>query len=297
MRKQQKKNEGWTRFDYRSSDGLRLAGRKYGWQHLDTMPVVCLPGLTRNSADFHELALFLANAPILPRRVLCLDYRGRGMSQYDRRWRNYNILNEAEDVANGMTAAGLEHAAIIGTSRGGLISFVLAAMRPTILRAVVLNDIGPEINSQGLVRIKNYVGKTPTIKNWDQAAEAVRAIGKSQFPHWDNEKWEKQARLIFEEKNGRIVSRYDPRLVKSLGSLDLDNPLPSMWPQFTGLTKIPVLTIRGRNSDILTESTLHKMHETHPKMQSMQIDGQGHAPDLCGVEVCERLSDFLLEID
>jgi pimeloyl-ACP methyl ester carboxylesterase len=287
----------WTRFEYRSTDGLLLAGRKYGWEHQDALPAVCLPGLTRNAADFHELALYLSESPFAPRRVLCLDYRGRGMSQHDRNWRNYNIMTEAEDVANGMVAAGISSAAIIGTSRGGLICLVLGATRPALLRAVILNDVGPEVNPQGLARIKNYVGQSRDYANWQQAIDAVRTIGAPQFPDWPESMWQKQARLLFEEKGSKVVRRYDGRIVKSLASVDLDNPLPAMWPQFAGLTTVPMLVIRGANSDILTVDTFDRMREAHPDLTAIVVPGQGHAPDLGGEQIREQISRFIQRVE
>ena len=284
---------GWERFDYTSSDGLRLAGRKYGWSHDDTLPVICLAGLTRNSADFHELALYLSGEAPVPRKVLCLDYRGRGMSQWDRNWENYNPLIEAEDVLAGATAAGIGEAAIIGTSRGGLVAMILAAARPGLLQAVVLNDVGPEIDGQGLVRIRAYVENGRDFANWDDAAEALKAMGAGQFPAYDDAEWHRQARLIVEEKNGKVVRRYDPRLMKTLTSINLDNPLPAMWPQFGGFANIPLLVIRGERSDLLSRETVEAMHDAHPGMQSVTVPDQGHAPDLGSGNLPETIADFI----
>lgn len=284
---------GWTRLDYSAPDGLRLAGRKYGWQHDNRLPVLCLAGLTRNSADFHHLAMYLSRWAPAPRRVLCLDYRGRGMSQRDRDWQNYNPLTEADDVLAGVTAAGLREVAIVGTSRGGLIAMVLAALRPAVMRAVVLNDVGPEIDGRGLVRIRNYVEKGRDFASWREAVEAVRAMGESQFPVYDRSDWEAQARLIFEERKGRIVRRYDPRLMKSLATINLDNPLPTMWPQFAGLRNIPVLLLRGERSDLLSPETVERMHDLHPAMRSVTVAGQGHAPDLGSDGLPERVAAFI----
>lgn len=272
--------EGWRRFDYLSSDGLRLAGRKYGWEHDQWLPVVCLAGLTRNSADFHRLALHLSRDARRPRRVLSLDYRGRGMSEYDKDWHNYNVLTEADDVLAGLTAAGIEQAIFIGTSRGGLICFVLAAMRPGSIAGVVLNDVGPEIDGRGLVRIRSYVEKSNDFANWSQAIETLKGAGASQFPEWSDEDWACQARLIFAERNGRIERRYDPRLSRTLTTINLDNRLPDMWPQFRGLARVPVLAIRGANSDLFSDATLEKMRKTHPDLEALTVPDQGHVPDL-----------------
>lgn len=296
MAVEQNDNQSWTKFEYSAQDGLKLAGRKYGWETItDALPVVCLSGLTRNSADFHSLAFYLAHESKTPRRVLCLDYRGRGMSAHDRNWENYNIFVEADDVIAGMIAAGIEHAAIIGTSRGGLIAFVLAASRPSFLNAVIFNDIGPEVDPRGLVRIKNYVEKGTDFSSWPNAVEAVERIGSSQFPDWGPAKWEEQAHLIYAMKKGKVVRRYDKNLMKTLRSIDLDNPLPDMWPQFNGLSGIPVMTIRGANSDLLSQKTVEKMHRQHGNMKSVTIPAQGHAPDLGTPGLPEQIAAFLEE--
>ena len=294
----QKDDEGWTGFEYSASDGLRLAGRKYGWETVsDALPLVCLPGLTRNSADFHTIANYLAHETKTPRRVLCLDYRGRGMSARDRNWQNYNIFVEADDVVAGMIAAGIQHAVIFGTSRGGLITFVMAATRPGFLNGVIFNDIGPEIDPRGLVRIKNYVEKGVDHKSWESAVEAVQRTGASQFPDWGREKWEEQTHLIYAVRNGKIVRRYDKNLMKTLRSIDLDSPLPQMWPQFKALSRIPVMAIRGANSDLLSQLTVEKMHRVHGNMKSVTIPGQGHAPDPGTPELKKQIADFLKEAD
>jgi len=292
-------NQGWTRFDYGAPDGLQLAGRKYGFEHRGApgaLPVICLAGLTRNASDFHDLALYLANDADRPRPVLALDYRGRGMSARDRNWQNYNVLTEAEDVIAGATAAGIGEAVIVGTSRGALITMILAAMRPTLLAGVVMNDAGPEIDGRGLVRIRTYVEKGRDFANWSETVAAVKAIGRAHFPQWDDAMWERQARRIYGEENGKIVRLYDPALMKTLSAIDLDHPLPSMWPQFEGLAEVPLLVVRGANSDLLSEQTLEKMHAMHRSMESVTVPDQGHAPDLGTEALPQRIAAFMAAI-
>ncbi|MEZ5790418.1 MAG: alpha/beta hydrolase [Nitratireductor sp.] len=292
---------GWVRFDYTASDGLALAGRYYGRDsvgpHAMEMPVVCLPGLTRNSADFHELALHLSRDAEMKRRVLCLDFRGRGMSAHDRNWENYNPLIEAEDTINGLAAAGIEHAAFIGTSRGGLVMMAIAAMRPAIMKAIVLNDIGPEIDGRGLVRIKTYIERGGDHANWSSAVAAMKAAGQSQFPAFDDNDWAKQARLIFEERNGKIVRRYDPAILNTLKAINLDNPLPSLWPQFNGFSKMPTLAIRGGLSDLLSVEVFEKMAGVSPQLRQITVKDQGHAPDLGSSGLPQKIAAFLAAAD
>ena len=134
-------------------DGLRLYARHYGVPGSIRRPLVCLAGLTRNSRDFHDLASALARPDENGRDVFAIDCRGRGRSQHDANWKNYSILVELNDVLDFMTMRGLNRAAVIGTSRGGLITMLMAALRPNALGAVVLNDIGPVIEREGLARI------------------------------------------------------------------------------------------------------------------------------------------------
>jgi len=289
--------EGWTRFNYSAQDGMKLAARLYGWENRGPLPVICLAGLTRNSADFHELATYLAHKAPVRRRVFCPDYRGRGMSAWDENWENYNPLVETGDVLAGAAAAGIGEAVVVGTSRGGMIAMIISALRPGLMRGAVLNDVGPEIEGRGLVRIRNYVEKGRDFPSWRQAVEALRQTGESQFPRYSQDDWEKQAKLIFEQKKGSVVRRYDPRLTRTLASINLDNPLPAMWAQFSGLRAIPVLAIRGERSDLLTEETLEKMRAAHPGMRSITVADQGHAPDLGQPELAERIAAFVARVE
>ncbi len=285
----------WQEFRYSSTDGLALAGRKYGWENSGAQAVVCLPGLSRNSADFHELSMHLAYGAETGFRILCLDYRGRGNSQYDKNWGNYNVLREADDVIQGVVAAGLEHATFIGTSRGGLIIMALAAMKPGLLQAVVMNDIGPEIDGPGLVRIKKMIEGSKDPANWKEATDVARQIGKRDFPKRDDAEWERQARLIFKEEGNKLVRNYDPALMNTLKAIDLDVRLPTLWPQFTGLRQIPLMLIRGENTDLLLQTTVDKMREIHPAMGVITVADQGHAPDLGSEGLPEKIASFIMK--
>lgn len=287
--------EHWQEFTYSAFDGLKLSGRRYGWHHTDRLPVVCLSGLSRNSRDFHELAVHLSGKADTPRRVLTLDYRGRGRSQYDADWQNYNPATEADDVIHGMVAAGLQHAHVIGTSRGGLICMLLAAMRPGIMQSVVLNDIGPEIAGAGLVRIKKTLEGDQTARDWADAAERLKLAGERDFPKRSLADWERHARMIFrvkEDGSRRLVRDFDPNLNKTLAEIDLDSPLPTMWPQFAGLANHPLMLIRGKNSDLLEEATARKMAEVHPRMEWVEVGDAGHVPDLGEPALAERIAAF-----
>src|SRR5918997_2537315 len=221
--------EGYADLFVSAGDGLKLYARDYGPRITEALPVVCLPGLARTSADCHDLALALSQDEKRPRRVLALDYRGRGRSEYDRDWRNYDLQVELADVLQVLTVAGVSEAAVIGTSRGGLISMALAAARPALLRGVVLNDIGPVIESHGLVRIRGYVGKLPSPRNYADGGEILKRLFDAQFPKSSDEDWQALARSTWKTADGRLVTHYDPALRKMLEAADFEKPPPPLW--------------------------------------------------------------------
>lgn len=285
---------------FSASDGLRLHAADYGRHDLATrnrLPVVCLPGLTRNTRDFHDLALLLSRDEARPRRVVSFDYRGRGQSGWDKDPGRYTILVEAEDVLSGMAALGLEHAIFIGTSRGGLIMHALSAMRPTVMAAGVLNDIGPVIEGAGLVQIKAYLSRTPTPKTWAEAAEILADAHSRSFSTLTAKDWEDFARAIFVEKNGKLMPDYDPALLQGLKGVDLSTPVPTLWPQFEGLGIMPLMALRGEHSTLLSAGTLIEMKRRVPSLETVTIPGHGHAPILHLSGIPAILSRFFAAVD
>ncbi len=275
-----------------AQDGLRLHVREYGERTAHALPVVCLPGLARTTADFDPLAAALAADPARPRRVLALDYRGRGLSDYDKDPGRYSIPVELNDVVTVLTARAVASAVFVGTSRGGLIAMALAAVRPTAIAGVVLNDIGPVIEPQGLMRIKSYVGKLPQPRSFAEGAEALRRLFGAQFPRLGEADWLAAARRAWQERDGRLALTYDPRLADGLAALDIDQPLPTMWPQFDALANVPMMVIRGANSDILSAGTLAAMQARRRETTVLEIPDQGHAPLLAEPETIARILTF-----
>ncbi|TVR10751.1 MAG: alpha/beta hydrolase [Salinarimonadaceae bacterium] len=274
-----------------ASDGLRLHARDYGPIAGALTPVVCLPGLTRNAIDFHDLALAFSQGE-RPRRTLAVDYRGRGLSDRDSDWRRYDLQVELDDLLQVLAATNIPEAVFVGASRGGLITMALAAVRPAAIRAVVLNDIGPVIEPQGLMRIRGYVGKMPKPRNFDDAIAILKTVSDRQFPALDDEGWRKIAEGVWHSRNGKLELSYDPALMKGLTLLDLEKPLPTLWPLFDALKHAPTLAIRGAHSDLLSGSTLAAMAKRHPRFESLTVEGQGHTPLLDGV-VAERIVAFV----
>lgn len=283
----------YVAFKCSARDGLLLAGRKYGWHNRDLHPVVCLSGITRNASDFHDLAIFLASNAGGNRRVVALDYRGRGASEYDGNPDNYTLSIEAADTLDVLTALGLGKVNIIGSSRGGLIAMLLAAMRPGILKSVILNDIGPVMDATGLVRIWRTYGTGKAPSSIQDAAKLREHIGKSTSPAFTSDDWIKEAHRLYREENGKLVLQFDKALLKSLRSINLDERLPDMWPEFAALTKVPVLAIRAENSDILSQGTFKAMQSLHPSMTVTIAEGQNHAPILSIGKLKLEVSTFL----
>jgi len=187
-----------------AQDGLRLHVRAYGTRASRALPVACLPGLARTAADFESLALALSSAG--QRRVYALDYRGRGKSDYDRKPENYNLQVELADLIAVLTALDIGRAAFVGTSRGGILTMLLAVARPTAIAGCVLNDIGPVIELEGLMRIKGYVGKLPQPKSFEEGVEVLRRLFAAQFPKLTAEDWLAFAHRTFTERGDRLVA-------------------------------------------------------------------------------------------
>ncbi len=288
--------ELWRDLYYSSFDDLRLHVRHYPVADAKARPVVCLPGLTRNARDFHYLASYLSHHPQRPRAVYCVDYRGRGGSQHDRDWHNYTPFIELIDVLDFMTLQDLHEAAIIGTSRGGIIAMMMAAFRPTAMAVVVLNDIGPVMETTGLARIMGYVGRTKVPRSWEDAAHLLREMNERNFPAIESWQWEEIARAVFDEKNGRPAQSYDRKLARSFGTLDLRHP-QDLWPQFIALGQFPALVIRGSHSDLLSAETVDQMVERHPNLRTLTVQGQGHAPVLNEPDTVETIGTFLASND
>ncbi|MCR9139076.1 MAG: alpha/beta hydrolase [Alphaproteobacteria bacterium] len=287
---------GYKEVHFSASDGLRLYARIYGNdspQTLHQTPVVCLPGLTRNSADFHQLAVHLSGNTSAPRRVVCFDLRGRGKSQRDKSSDNYIIQVEADDILSGCAAFGIKHAIFIGTSRGALIIHALAAIRPSILAAAILNDAGPEIEGAGLAQIMAYQDRLTAPGSLEEAVALLRETQGRAFTALNDEDWMDYVRPMFVEKNGKLNPNFDPAIVDMLRGVDLNTPLPTLWPQFEGLRTIPLLSIRGENSSLLSTKTVEEMARRHPSMESITAEGQGHAPVLHLGNLPEAIAAFI----
>ena len=270
-----------------AQDGLRLYYRDYGDRRSARTPVLCLTGLTRNSRDFADLALRLAPQ----RRVLCPDYRGRGRSQYDANWRNYDPMVYLNDIGHLLSANDLHRVVVIGTSLGGLLGMGLAVLRPTAVVGIVLNDIGPDIESTGLGRILDFIGKDHPQPDWPTAVAALRA-SLPRLASKDGDWWERFARATYRESEDGIL-HYDWDVALARPLLRANGRVQDLWPPFRGVRDLPALVVRGAISDVLSEAGLRRMAEAKPDLIHVTVPAVGHVPSLDEPEVQGVLDDFI----
>jgi pimeloyl-ACP methyl ester carboxylesterase len=269
-------------------DGVDLYCRDYNPAASST-PVLCLSGITRNSNDFHRLATGLAQQG---HRVLAPDYRGRGKSGHDANWKNYRPIRLLRDINTLTHALHLKHAVIIGTSLGGLLTMGLAALRPGFIKAAVINDIGPDIHTEGVARIVAYIGHDHPQPDWDAAMhytqEAFGNIGLTCEEDWRD----LTAGSFVPGEDGMLHIAWDPAIAKCMVG-GARSPIP-LWLLFRALRHIPTLLIRGGQSDVLSEETAIHMQEVKPDLVRLTIPHAGHTPTLNEPE-CRAAIGKLLE--
>jgi pimeloyl-ACP methyl ester carboxylesterase len=273
-------------------DGLRLHVREHGAATAPGMPVVCLPGLTRTTADFDDLARALA-ASKPSRRVIALDSRGRGRSAYDPNPKNYTPAVELTDLLAVLNVINISQAVFVGSSRGGILTMLLAPIHPEMIAGAVLHDIGPVIESQGVARINSYVGKLRLPQNLQEGAVALRELFGTQFPKLTAAQWLGAAERTWNVQAGKLVQTYDPALAESLADFDVEHPLPPLWNEFDALARVPVLVIRGANSDILSPATIGEMQARHRNLEVIEVADQGHVPLLDTPELIDPIAAFI----
>ncbi len=275
---------------YESRDGLRLFYREFPC-HTDHAPVICLPGLTRNSRDFEDLNPHLAET----RRVLSPDLRGRGLSDYDPQWRNYHPLTYVDDTFALMDHAGIDQAVLVGTSLGGLISMIMAEQQPQRIAGIVLNDVGPEIAPEGLARVVKYAGKLQPVNSWDHAVEQARAVYGLALPGLSDADWQRMARRAYRaDDNGIPMLDADPQIGVALRELGPTGPDP--WETFDHLGDMPVLLLRGATSDILSRDIVARMRDHKPDLEVVEIPDRGHVPLLNEAESLRAIDGFLAQL-
>ncbi len=269
---------------YTSHDGLKLFYREYGHEKAG-IPILCLPGITRNSRDFEDIAEHLADR----HRVLAVDFRGRGFSEHDQNWRNYHPRTYADDVVQLLDTLNINRLLLLGTSLGGLVSMILAAELDGRIAGLILNDIGPEIGEAGLTRIKAYIGRIPPVDNWAQAAAQAQEIYELAWPGLSDEMWLRIAKRGYREDE-QGVPRLDIDPAIGDAARTVATGLLDPWKLFVGLTKIPLLVIQGALSDILTDDIVRRMRDRKPDLHHLKLDDRGH-PALLDEPDCLRAID------
>ena len=271
-----------------SQEGLRLFSRVYAGPRTDVPVVLCLHGLMRNSRDFADLAVHLAGRY----RVVAPDVRGRGFSARDANSRNYQIPTYIADLLLLLNGLGVDRANIIGTSMGGLMAMMLAAMHPRLVASIVLNDVGPEIDPRGLERIRGYAGKSPPVRSWEEAVAQVRGIYGTVWPGLSDERWERIARLSYRANaEGVPEADADPHVAAALR--DNKAAAVNLWPLWGTLAKTPVLAIRGALSDVISAATLARMLREKPDLAVLEVANRGHPPLLDEPESLAAIDGFL----
>jgi pimeloyl-ACP methyl ester carboxylesterase len=278
------------KFDERSwqtADGLNLYYRDYAGSD-ERPPILCLHGLTRNSRDFAEIAQRYAG----DFRVIALDFRGRGNSDRDAVSGNYVPATYANDALGLLESLGIGSAIFFGTSLGGLVTMITAALEPQRIAGAILNDIGPDLNPIGAQRIGNYVGRDISFADWGEAAAHVASLANGLPERFDSSDWLRIAHQLCREQGDRIVLDYDRRIAEPFKLDPPDKPY-DMWPLFRALAVKPVLVLRGEHSDLLSAATAERMEAEGSDTRIVLVPGVGHAPWLDEPEVTEAVDRFL----
>ena len=280
----------WKPRHWTSGDGLRLFYRDYAGP-ADRPPLLCLHGLTRNSRDFEALAGRYAGRF----RVIAPDFRGRGMSERDPEPGRYLPLTYASDVLQLLDELGIERAVFVGTSLGGLVTMLVAGIQPERIAGAILNDIGPDLDTAGLDRIKSYVGKPKRFKDWAQAADYVVEVNRGLPASYGPDDWVRAAKRICRDDGDGVVLDYDMAIAepfnrpeKPEGGVAFD-----MWPLYRRLGQVPLLIVRGESSDLLSRETAKAMLDAAPGAQLVTVEGVGHAPELTEPAAVAAIDDFL----
>jgi pimeloyl-ACP methyl ester carboxylesterase len=285
---------------YQSSDDLKLYARDYPRDYPRdyendeaALTLLCMPGLTRNAADFEDLCIALQGT----HRVIAVDQRGRGKSQWDKDASHYQPATYVQDMFTLLDELQLDTVGLVGTSLGGLMAMLMNAMQPGRFAGVILNDIGPVVNQVGLDRIKGYVGKAAPVTTWAQAIGQTRQTNGAAFPLMQAADWERFTRRIYgEDDSGVPRLLYDPAIAQPIAASEDSAVPPDLWPVFETLAGTPTLVIRGELSDILSPDCVAEMKRRKPDMQVFEVADVGHAPVLDEPGLVPAIKAFLAAI-
>lgn len=273
-------------------DGLKQHYRDYDTAGPDAPVVLCMPGLTRNARDFADIADHLADRC----RLICVEQRGRGLSEWDPDPSRYMPLTYVADMMALLKHIGVTKVIALGTSLGGIMTIMMQAMHPGTLKAAILNDIGPEVDPKGIARIKSYVGKGTPPTSWEEALAAVKRSNAGVYPNFSEEDWLSYTRNLYEDRDGTPVVMYDPAISQNFES-ESSQSAPDLWPLFQAMHNIPTVVLRGEISDILSAATLDRMASEHPDCVPVTVPGLGHVPlmreDECRLAIDALIGRFL----
>jgi pimeloyl-ACP methyl ester carboxylesterase len=284
-------SSGWEDLWFESGDGLRLHARDYAAPGADAGTLLCMHGLSRNAADFEPLAERYGDRW----RLVVPEQRGRGRSAHDPDPSRYQVGTYVRDTLTLVDELRLERPVAVGTSMGGLMTAFLAAARPGLFRAAVINDIGPVVEATGLARIRSYVGRSAPVRTWAEAVAQVRAANGDAFPDLDGPDWETFTRRLYVEdpESGVPVPAYDPAIAQPLNQEPDSAVPPDLWSVFDALAGVPVLLLRGERSDILGADTAAALVARLPQATLVEVPRVGHAPTLAEPVVQQALDRFL----
>lgn len=283
----------YTDMYYTSHDQLQLHVRDYA-HPAPRHTLLCIPGLTRNADDFTGLCEHLQRHD----RVLAVDLRGRGLSDYDPDPQQYHPGTYVQDILTLIAHLQLSQVVLVGTSLGGLISMLLTPLQPELIRGVILNDIGPEIVTEGIRRIKDYVGLDVEAADWDEAVRKTRALNASHFPDFTDAQWLAFTRGLYcpnERSGSGLRLNYDPAIRALYETLEPDQ-LPALWPQFTAMAATPILLLRGALSNIISSACVGQMRAIKPDLQVCELANRGHAPTLTEPAAMAAIDQFLAQL-
>ncbi|WP_447762112.1 alpha/beta fold hydrolase [Sphingopyxis panaciterrae] len=279
--KQEAQRDGrreWSDHYWWSGDGVRLHARIYaGPEGTEAAPpVLCMPGLARNARDFEAVAPFVAQR----RKVIVIEFRGRGESAYAKDPMTYVPLTYVQDVVGLLDELEIQRFAVIGTSLGGLVAMLMAASLPGRLVGAVLNDVGPELETAGLERIRDYIGTGGSQPTWIHAARAFAELNGAVYPGHELHDWLRLTKRTHRlTPEGRIVTDYDKQIAAPLRVPNSDGGV-DLWPAYQALGDGPMLILRGERSDILSHAAAEKMTTKLPRARLVEVPGVGHAPTL-----------------
>ncbi len=279
---------------FQTSDGLKLFARDYSSANGSLTPVLCLPGLTRNSKDFELIAPWLAK----DRRVITLDFRGRGQSQYTEDSATYRPDVELSDIIGLLNFQKITRVAVIGTSRGGIVGMMMAALHRDRLAGLLLNDIGPELETAGLLRIRTYLGVQTRFESWDTAIEGLK-LNNPGFQSLAADEWRAFAQRVYKPVNGVPCSDYDMALADTFPAIaDIRaGRVASLWDLFGSTVGLPVSVVRGEHSDLLSTATVTAMKDLSAGLDVTIVSNRGHAPFLDETEAKGAIVRWLERVD